>query len=117
LDRRLRIEYLSAAIEMLAIKPVSVMRSCIDAPLALQRVRDIDEGRIRRAGQRAHTRCRRGCIPHAVAEQQPGGELEQDFRLIARPDALNVLNAPSPGATASMAIGAEIIEMASQAWG
>jgi L-2-hydroxyglutarate oxidase len=46
----------------------------------------------------------------------PSGELEQDFRLIARPDALHVLNAPSPGATASLAIGAEIVEMASRAW-
>jgi L-2-hydroxyglutarate oxidase len=40
-----------------------------------------------------------------------GGELEQDFRLIARPNALHVLNAPSPAATASLAIGAAIAEM------
>lgn len=40
-----------------------------------------------------------------------GGELEQDFRLIARPNALHVLNAPSPAATASLAIGAEIAGM------
>ncbi len=46
----------------------------------------------------------------------PGGELEQDFRLIARPDALHVLNAPSPGATASLAIGDEIARLASEAW-
>jgi len=38
----------------------------------------------------------------------PQGELVQDFQLIARPDALHVLNAPSPAATASLAIGAEI---------
>jgi len=38
----------------------------------------------------------------------PEGELVQDFQLIARPDALHVLNAPSPAATASLAIGAEI---------
>jgi L-2-hydroxyglutarate oxidase len=38
----------------------------------------------------------------------PAGELVQDFMLIARPDALHVLNAPSPAATASLAIGAEI---------
>lgn len=44
----------------------------------------------------------------------PRGELEQDFRLIARPDALHVLNAPSPGATASLAIGAEIVRMAAE---
>ena len=41
----------------------------------------------------------------------PEGELVQDFRLIARPNALHVLNAPSPAATASLAIGAEIVEM------
>ncbi len=46
----------------------------------------------------------------------PSGELEQDFRLIARKNALHVLNAPSPGATASLAIGAEIVKMASEAW-
>jgi (S)-2-hydroxyglutarate dehydrogenase len=41
----------------------------------------------------------------------PEGELVQDFRLIARADALHVLNAPSPAATASLAIGAEIVSM------
>jgi hypothetical protein len=41
----------------------------------------------------------------------PGGELEQDFRLIARPNALHVLNAPSPAATAALAIGTEIAAM------
>ena len=45
----------------------------------------------------------------------PEGELVQDFRLIARPNALHVLNAPSPAATASLAIGAEIAAMAEQA--
>jgi L-2-hydroxyglutarate oxidase LhgO len=38
----------------------------------------------------------------------PQGDLVQDFELIERPNALHVLNAPSPGATASLAIGAEI---------
>ncbi|HLK67473.1 MAG TPA: L-2-hydroxyglutarate oxidase [Bryobacteraceae bacterium] len=41
----------------------------------------------------------------------PGGEIVQDFQLIARPNALHVLNAPSPAATASLAIGAEIAGM------
>jgi L-2-hydroxyglutarate oxidase len=45
----------------------------------------------------------------------PEGELVQDFRLIARPNALHVLNAPSPAATASLAIGAEIASMAERA--
>ena len=39
----------------------------------------------------------------------PEGELVQDFRLISRPNALHVLNAPSPAATASLAIGEEIV--------
>jgi L-2-hydroxyglutarate oxidase len=38
----------------------------------------------------------------------PEGDLIQDFQFIARPNALHVLNAPSPAATASLAIGAEI---------
>ncbi|HWB83772.1 MAG TPA: L-2-hydroxyglutarate oxidase [Bryobacteraceae bacterium] len=44
----------------------------------------------------------------------PEGELVQDFQLIGRPNALHVLNAPSPGATASLAIGAEIVGMAEE---
>lgn len=39
----------------------------------------------------------------------PGGELVQDFDLIERPNALHVLNAPSPAATASLAIAGEIV--------
>jgi L-2-hydroxyglutarate oxidase len=38
----------------------------------------------------------------------PEGELLQDFCLVQRPNALHVLNAPSPAATASLAIGGEI---------
>jgi L-2-hydroxyglutarate oxidase len=38
----------------------------------------------------------------------PEGDLVQDFCLTQRPGALHVLNAPSPGATASLAIGEEI---------
>ena len=40
----------------------------------------------------------------------PEGEIVQDFRFIARPYALHVLNAPSPAATASLAIGEEIVQ-------
>lgn len=55
-----------------------------------------------------------------LADLQPGGagvraqamsrdgNLVQDFELIERPNALHVLNAPSPAATASLAIGGEI---------
>jgi L-2-hydroxyglutarate oxidase LhgO len=45
----------------------------------------------------------------------PEGELAQDFRIIARANALHVLSAPSPAATASLAIGAEIASMAEKA--
>lgn len=45
----------------------------------------------------------------------PEGLPLQDFRFITRKDALHVLNAPSPGATASLAIGAEIVAMAAEA--
>jgi L-2-hydroxyglutarate oxidase LhgO len=38
----------------------------------------------------------------------PGGEMVQDFRFVKGDRALHVLNAPSPGATASLAIGQEI---------
>jgi len=40
----------------------------------------------------------------------PEGELVQDFQFIERPNALHVLNAPSPAATAALSIGAEIVE-------
>jgi L-2-hydroxyglutarate oxidase len=43
------------------------------------------------------------------------GEIVQDFRFIARSNALHVLNAPSPAATASLAIGTEIVAMAEKA--
>jgi len=45
----------------------------------------------------------------------PEGEMVHDFRFISRPNALHVLNAPSPAATASLAIGAEIAAMAEKA--
>ena len=38
----------------------------------------------------------------------PDGEMVQDFRFVQSDRALHVLNAPSPGATASLAIGQEI---------
>jgi L-2-hydroxyglutarate oxidase len=42
------------------------------------------------------------------------GELVQDFHLLERPDALHVLNAPSPAATAALAIGGEIARRVQQ---
>jgi L-2-hydroxyglutarate oxidase len=40
---------------------------------------------------------------------EPSGELVQDFALIQRPRALHVVNAPSPAATASLAIAGKIV--------
>jgi len=57
------------------------------------RVTDIESGG---AGVRAQAMAREG-------------DLIQDFCLIQRPAALHVLNAPSPAATASLAIGEEIV--------
>jgi L-2-hydroxyglutarate oxidase len=42
----------------------------------------------------------------------PDGKLVDDFVIIERPRALHVVNAPSPAATASLAIGEEIAAMA-----
>jgi L-2-hydroxyglutarate oxidase LhgO len=40
------------------------------------------------------------------------GDLVQDFHIDEHPGALHVINAPSPGATASLAIGGEIARRA-----
>lgn len=45
----------------------------------------------------------------------PAGELVQDFYFVRQPQALHVLNAPSPGATASLAIADEVIDRAQDA--
>ena len=42
----------------------------------------------------------------------PSGDLVHDFMWIERPGAVHVLNAPSPAATASLAIGSEIARRA-----
>jgi L-2-hydroxyglutarate oxidase LhgO len=44
----------------------------------------------------------------------PDGQLLQDFCFVTQRKALHVLNAPSPGATASLAIGDEIVKLAAQ---
>src|SRR5438445_337949 len=43
--------------------------------------------------------------------------LVDDFRIVAEPDAIHVLNAPSPAATASLAIGRHIAELAAETFG
>lgn len=44
----------------------------------------------------------------------PNGNLVQDFYILSRSNAIHVLNAPSPAATASLAIGAEIADYITQ---
>jgi L-2-hydroxyglutarate oxidase LhgO len=44
----------------------------------------------------------------------PSGELLQDFYFVRQVNALHVLNAPSPGATASLAIADEVIDLAGE---
>lgn len=44
----------------------------------------------------------------------PDGDTRDDFRIVSRKNSIHVLNAPSPAATASMAIGREIAEMAEE---
>ena len=47
----------------------------------------------------------------------PDGTMVDDFRIIAEADAVHVLNAPSPGATASIAIGRHIAGLAADTFG
>jgi L-2-hydroxyglutarate oxidase len=48
---------------------------------------------------------------------RPDGSLLDDFSIATGPDAIHVVNAPSPGATASLAIGRHIAGLASQTFG
>jgi L-2-hydroxyglutarate oxidase LhgO len=54
-----------------------------------------------------------GVRAQAVAED---GSLVDDFRIVKSPGAVHVLNAPSPAATASLAIGRHIASLASEAF-
>jgi len=47
----------------------------------------------------------------------PGGRLVDDFKIEATPRAVHVLNAPSPAATASLAIGDHIAQQAAEHFG
>jgi (S)-2-hydroxyglutarate dehydrogenase len=47
----------------------------------------------------------------------PDGALVDDFRIVQTTDAVHVLNAPSPAATASLAIGRHIATIAAQTFG
>ncbi len=46
----------------------------------------------------------------------PDGKLVDDFRIVSSPGAIHVLNAPSPAATASLAIGRHVARMALEAF-
>ncbi|MBL8177641.1 MAG: L-2-hydroxyglutarate oxidase [Bryobacterales bacterium] len=59
------------------------------------RIEDLEEGG---AGVRAQA-------------MNPSGDLVQDFHFVHGPRALHVVNAPSPGATSSLAIGQEVTAM------
>ena len=74
---------------------------------ALQRlVPDIREGDLVRGGA--------GVRAQAVTRQ---GALVDDFRIVGSADAIHVLNAPSPAATASLAIGRHIASLAAEGFG
>ena len=47
----------------------------------------------------------------------PSGDFVHDFKWIERPGAVHVLNAPSPAATASLAVGSEIARRVKTALG
>ena len=47
----------------------------------------------------------------------PDGALVDDFRIVQTPEAVHVLNAPSPAATASLAIGRHIATIAAETFG
>lgn len=55
-----------------------------------------------------------GVRAQAVA---PDGTLVDDFRIVMQPGAVHVLNAPSPAATASLAIGDYVAQLAAEALG
>jgi L-2-hydroxyglutarate oxidase LhgO len=55
-----------------------------------------------------------GVRAQAVA---PDGTLVDDFRVVLQPGAVHVLNAPSPAATASLAIGDYVADLAAEALG
>jgi L-2-hydroxyglutarate oxidase len=48
---------------------------------------------------------------------EPSGKLIDDFRIVETKNAIHVLNAPSPGATASLSISAGILAMAEKSFG
>ena len=70
----------------------------------LPKIRSVDD----LAGQFAGRTQNKNAAALAHQFARLGGEMVQDFRFVKSDRALHVLNAPSPGATASLAIGQEI---------
>jgi L-2-hydroxyglutarate oxidase LhgO len=83
----------------------------------------------RSLSRRAFLRALQKLVPELEdADLQPGGSgvraqiitaegsLADDFIIIGAPNAINVLNAPSPAATASIAIGRHIADLASESF-
>jgi len=66
-------------------------------------VPEIREGDVRRGGS--------GVRAQAL---NPEGQLVDDFLIVERPRALHICNAPSPAATASLAIGSEVTRLAGE---
>ena len=63
----------------------------------------------------AHQLVRGGAGVRAQALRRDG-TLADDFEIITEPQIIHILNAPSPGATASLLIGEEIASTAESAW-
>ena len=87
------------------------------------------EETFRSLSKRAFTRALQRYVPDVrEADLDPGGagvraqavdsagRLVDDFRIVEAPHAIHVLNAPSPGATASLAISAQIVSMAEKSF-
>jgi L-2-hydroxyglutarate oxidase len=55
-----------------------------------------------------------GVRAQAVA---PDGSLVDDFKISVTPGAVHVVNAPSPAATASLAIGRQVASLAAETFG
>ena len=84
--------------------------------------RSLNKGAFVRALQRLVPELRpedveRGGAGVRAQAVSPDGSLVDDFRIVAEADAIHVLNAPSPAATASLAIGRHIAGLATETFG
>lgn len=84
--------------------------------------RSLNKGAFVRALQRLVPELRpedveRGGAGVRAQAVSPDGSLVDDFRIVAEADAIHVLNAPSPAATASLAVGRHIAGLATETFG